>query len=215
MSNYNFNIRLVTILVAFCSFFSYTQNKNTSWRNKDSTLIEFTPHPIKKIVFGTETAMFYASNIDTITWKNKRFSIFSWEPHLSYYPINNFGFGITSRIIHFQSNFLPDQFTSYEIGVSTRWFFPVKINYPYLDRFTFSSEFSFSKANYYYDKLGMRFFVDNMAQNLIKIPLITSFRLVNNLNIRISLRYINFIGQFQNAELSFGFEYYILKKKKK
>ncbi len=189
-------------------------NFNSSSQIVDSTKsnLYFNYEPVKQFIIGFETAGTITSNRDTITWKMNRSSLIRWEPHISYYPFINLGIGITGKIEHYQSNYLPDIPTLLEIGVMTRIFIPFKINRKYLDRISFSSELSFTKSNYYYfDKSLKTIPVVNMNQNVIRIPLIVDYKVFYGLNLRVSYRYLNFINQYDRFEFSFGLEYHFIK----
>jgi len=163
---------------------------------------------------GVETAGTFISLRDTITGKMNRQSLIRWEPHISYYPFKNCGFGITSKIEHFQSNFLADQSTLFEIGLMARAFVPLVVNNSIFKNLSLSFVLSLSKANYYYYEKSQYVVYDmTMSQNVLRIPVILSYNLWKNINLRYSFRYLNFFGQYARFESSIGFEYHFLKKK--
>lgn len=190
------------------------QAQKESYVSEDTTnsFFKFNSKPYKKYVVGFEASGAFLSIRDSISRKFNRISVVNWEPHFSYYFSHNIGVGVLSKIEHYQSNFAQTDPTKLELGLFIRKFLPFKLNRPFFDNFSYSIEFSFSKANYFHiNKSNETIYINNFRQSVIRIPLIVSFAIFHDFNLRLSYRYVNYIKQFDRSEFSFGFEYQFIK----
>lgn len=145
-------------------------------------------------------------------YNNTYLYLIETEPHISFYPLKNLGFGFMFNYMYTKSNigYYP---SFYGYGIFLRYYFGVKIDEEILDRFHFFIETSYHRANYQIIQRGVYPTVyDKTNQSIINIPIGYQFRIWNGIFFETSLKYSIYTKGVKNIYPRIGFEYHFNKK---
>jgi len=165
-------------------------------------------------VAGVNFSGYFEKIRDTATWEWDYAYSYELEPHISFYPIKNLGFGAAFGFSRNYSNFVYyKNFLWY--GFYARYYIPYKIDYYLLDHLLFYCEVNYNRTNY----LGLKKFEyplvsDNLVYNLLNIPIGIQVDLWKGITYEMSYSFSTFFHQKWFIFPRVGLEYHFYKKEK-
>jgi len=209
--------KLIIIFLVFCNYYSFSQVfRKKEERHKTEVGIRL---PYYFSLYSKDKSGTYY------------YHDFIFQTHLSYYPLQNLGFGISTDINLKKSNFsdIPDK---YGIGIFTRFYMPVKFSPDFFKRLDFFIELKFDIKNYYWPEkeiltvfhgkgiegtaFSLPIVEHKFIQQIFSIPIGIKYNISNNFYFEFSPVFVHdFHEKTEYLDFRYGIDYYFLSNRKK
>ncbi len=153
-----------------------------------------------------------------------------FEPHIGYYPVYYWGFGISSEFNVRKSN-IAEIDKKYAFGIYTRFYLPAKFSPKFFKRLDFFTELKFDAKNYYWPQkeilkelnnkdilindVSVPVLSDKPNNFMFSLPLGIKYQIFGNLIFEFSPTYVyDFSAKTEYLDLRYGIDYYFLSNRK-
>lgn len=205
-------MRKIIFILAFIIQFSNSQAQILKENNS-----------FHKIELGFHVSDYYLNYKNPVTFEKVYFFDFGIEPYFLYFPIKNFGIGLSYYYSFIKSNFI--ELPSFKsVGIFSRYYIPYSINKKFFSRFDFFIEVFIAKTNYKEDynqpvyhtkyfELTSPFVYNKLSQTVFHAPIIgLNIKIFKNLKAEISAGYLQYINGKNYFDPRLGITYYFFNK---